>query len=260
MITFEQELAKVNKSLGTSVPKNVTDPETTEEIETTDESPEVGSTGAPVLVTAVTTKNFFQHPDAHPIALDLMLLKKYGADWLSWEPESLPEVISRDFKTTLSEINFHKLNAAKSLHLVDSYWQRWEIFLWCTMAFNGVSPDFGVMQVPTVAQCLVSVDVANRIRDDVAWVDEIKLFLAAVYRHDGIFCPQPPTEFVKLDETGLVDCAEVSRLWPDVRASKKAPEEESITAEQLRRLLIVHGYLEDSREQLKQQLRIVQHA
>lgn len=237
---------------------NVTDPETTEEIETVGKEEEIQSSAPPVAVHQVTAKNFFHHPDTHPIALDLLLLRKYELDWLSWEPETFELRITADFKTSLSEVNFHKLNAVKALHLVDSFWERWEVFLWCTMAFNGVLPDFQSMQVPTVAECLVSIDIANRIRTDVSWSDEIKRFLEAVYRMDGIFCPQAPADFVKTDsEEFLVDCAEVSAKWPEVRRTRKIPEEESITSEQLRRLLLVNDYLEESRAHLKYQMKLV---
>ena len=36
-----------------------------------------------------TTINLFQHPDAHPFVLDLALLRKYGPEWMQWEPDTL---------------------------------------------------------------------------------------------------------------------------------------------------------------------------
>lgn len=260
MDLFEESVLRAIQGLNLSAPSgSATDPETTEVIETVGPAPEKPSPSAPILVSGVTPKNILHHPDAHPIALDLLMLKRYGIEWLEWDAETVEMRVPVDFKTTLSEVNAHKINAVKSLHLVDSFWQQWEVFVWCTMSFNGLIPNFEVMQVPSVAQCLVSIDVANRVRTDTPFSDEIKRFLEAVYRHDGIFCPQPPADFVHLDTTNLlVDCEEVSKLWPDVKASGKAPSEESITAEQLRRLLIVNGYLEESRDHLRQQIKVVQ--
>jgi len=102
---------------------------------------------------AVTAKNIWHHPDAHPIALDMFMLRQYGPEWLRWEPETLQHVVPEDFKTSaLSDMNLAKLQACKTLYLVDSFWERWEVFVVCLMPFNGVFPDFQVMQVPTVAQ------------------------------------------------------------------------------------------------------------
>lgn len=244
-----------------TVSSSATDPETTEEIETAggDEDTPARPTTA-TAVSAVTSKNIFRHPDAHPVVLDLLMLHRFELEWLEWEPETMLIRVPKEFGIELSEVNFHKINAMKALHLVDSFWERWEIFLWLTMALNSVIPDFEVMQMPTVAQCLVSIDIANRVREDVAWSEEIKHYLAAIYRFDGIFCPQAPADFVKLDTEGLVvDCEEVSKLWPEVRKTGKAPQEESVTAEQLRRLLIVNNFLQESRDHLHHQLKLVRH-
>jgi len=234
----------------------------TEAIETVDSAPEVGTSGAPVLVSKVNLQNIFRHPDAHPIALDLLLLQKFGPEWMGWEPEAIELRIMADFKTpTVSEVNLAKILSVSTLHLVDTYWQRWEVFNWMTAAFNGVPPDFDILQVPTVAQVLVSVDVANRIRNDLEWSPEVKAFVISVYKHDGILMPLPPADFVSLEaEDYPVDLMKVLQKWPEVRAFEKAPTEESPEAEQLRRLLLVHQYLEESRAHLRQQLFLVRNA
>lgn len=204
----------------------------------------------------VTLINLFQHPDAHAFVLDMALLRQYGPEWMEWEPDTLRLRIPNDFPTTsVSDLNMDKIQAAKTLHYVNSYWLDWDIFLPCTMAFNSLYPDFSIMQVPTVAQCAVSVDMANRIRDDVVWSDEVKAYLDAVHRFDGVLCPIHPLDFVEVNTMGLpIDCEEINKLWPDVRRMRKAPTEESVTAEQLRRMLVIQESLQESREQLQAQL------
>lgn len=212
-------------------------------------------------VSAVSMAALFRNPDAHPLVLDLVLLRKYGTAWLGWELETLLARVSDDFRTpTVADINVEKLQACKALHLVDDFWSRWEVFLPCCAAFNGSLADFHRMQVPEVAECMVAVDVANRIRDDVRWSDEIRGFLGVVHRHAGVLCPQEPLEFVGVDIEGLpVDCADVRARWPEVRASRKAPTGGSIEDEQLRRLLAAWAYLEMMRDRLTSQLPLLQH-
>lgn len=222
---------------------------------TTDEAEKVASG-------AVTLSNMWRHPDAHPIVLSVALLQKYGSDWLLWEPETLRSIVPGDFGTqSLSDINLTKVQAMRTLHLVDTFWLQWEVFGWCTVSLNGVFPDFGTMQVPTVAQCMVAVDIANRVREDVSWSDELRGYLSAVHLHDDVLCPQSPLDFVKVDTEGFpVDIKKVEERWPSVRTSGRAPTEETIEAEQLRRMLIVHDYLEESRARLERQLRLLSHA
>lgn len=206
---------------------------------------------------AVTASNIWRHPDAHPIALDMFLLRRYGPEWLTWEPETLSVLVPEDFRTeTLSELNLAKLQACKVLHLVDSFWQHWEVFLACAMPFNNLLPDFRVMQVPTAAQCLVAIDIATRIRDDMEWSEEVSLYIAKVFEHDGIFAPLQPADFITPEVPEVIDIQNVLERWPSIRAGGKAPSGTSHEDEQLRRLRTVHTFLEESRARLNQQLHL----
>ena len=214
------------------------------------------------IPSTVNAKNIFRHPDAHPLVLDLLLIDKYKEEWLGWEYETLEHVVPRDFGIDrISDLNLSKIQAMKTLHLVDTFWQRWEVFVWCTMPLNATFPDFHVMQVPDVLQCLVAADIARRVREDMEWSEEIKHYLEAVHLHDGILLPQPPLDFVEVDTKGLpVNMGDVIDRWPVVRSSKKAPSGDTPEDEQLRRMLSIRAELERHRAQLRQQLGVLQHA
>lgn len=208
----------------------------------------------------VTLANIWGHPDAHPIVLDLLLIRKYGPEWLLLEPETLQALIPEDFGgKSLSDLNLSKLQACKTVHAVRTFWERWEVFTWCTMSFNGEFPDFEIMQVPTVAQAMVAVDCANRIRTDVPWNDEMKAYLSMLCQHEGLLVPIPPIDFVKVEGDFGVDVARVRARWPDVRSSSPVsgdtPEDE-----QLRRMQTANDFLEESRSRLNAQLAMVSHA
>lgn len=211
---------------------------------------------------AVTSQNLFQHPDAHPVVLDLLLLRKYGPEWMTWEHETLALRIKSDFPLAISDLNMHKVQAMKTLHFVDTFWEEWHIFTWCCMALNGIPPDFLVMQVPTVAECMVAVDIANRVRQDVPFSQEVNDFVERVQMHDGIFVPIEPLEWVTMDEVDdyPVDCEEVKRRWPEVRKQGTELPATTVENEQLNRMLMVRRYLEESRDALRSQLHLVSHA
>jgi len=234
-------------------------PDPTERVETT-EGDERGKLAE--ALPHPTSSNLFQHPDAHPIVLDLALLREYGPEWMLWEEETLEWRIPQDFRSqSVSDLNLDKIMAVKALHFVDTFWKQWEIFLWCAMPFNSVPTDFKIMQVPTAAECLVAVDVANRIREDVNWSDEVKAYIASVFQHDGIFCPVEPCDFVPIEPRGLiVDCTEVSKHWPEVRRTRKVDIKDGIIEEQLNRALIINDYLEESRDRLRGQTALLAEA
>ena len=258
-MTDEQKLAEL---LGGPVkPKGLpTEPDPTEEIETLPKEDAVPTPRLVVTSSGVTTKNLFQHPDAHAVVLDLCLLRRYGAEWYAWEPETLETRIPQDFKiAAVSDLNMSKIQACRSLHMVDSFWKQWEIFLWCAMPFNGMFPDFETMQVPTVAQCAVAVDIGNQLRDDVEWSSEVTAYLKAVHEHDGVFVAQPPLDFVPVSAADTaVNPVEVSMLWPAVKASNKMPTADTVTAEQLRRMLVIHQTVQASKDAMRDQLPLVQ--
>lgn len=203
--------------------------------------------------------NLFQHPDAHPIALDLALLRRYGPEWLTWEAETLELRIPIDFRTqSLSSLNLEKLMAVKTMHLTDDFWKRWEVLVPCSQALNDVFPDFEVMQVPTYGELLVAADIGGRIRADVTWSEEVESYIRVVMAHDGIFFGIEPLAFQPTTFSGIpIELTKIEEAWPGVRISGRAPTGDTIEDEQLRRVLNAHLYLEQNRQRLRDQLPLV---
>ena len=221
---------------------------------------QIAGSGRPVTG-RVTNANLFSHQEAHPIVLDMAMLAKYGPEWLGWESETIEYRVPQDFRTNISTLNLSKLQAMRTLHMVDSFWQRWEIFCWCCMPLNGIFPDFETMQVPSVSQCMVAVDIANRARDDMQWSEEVKAYLSAVHRHDEVLVPQEPLSFIKVETAGFpIDVQSILKMWPDTRTGKYSPPNDTVEGMQLRRMLNAHEVLESSRSQLRLQLKEVLNA
>jgi len=257
--SFETELARVLRAVDPKVGVLGDDPTTQDETTGIVEQRLPPPVPPPPL--KVTPRTLFSHPEAHPIVLDLALLLKYQeAEWLTWEPESTQVHITQDFGP-LSDLNFSKVMAMKTLHLVDSFWEQWEVFNWVTAPLNGIFPDFQVMQVPTVAHIMISTFIANRVREDVPWSDELRIFLGKVHEHEGIFLAQPPVEdaIIHTEGTGI-NFPDVQTRWPAIRVSGRVPTGDTPEDEQLRRMLIVHGALHENMERLRAQLPLVQHA
>lgn len=210
-----------------------------------------------------TTINLFQHPEAHPFVLDLALLRKYGPEWLQWEPETLEARILKDFHTTsLSQLNFDKLQAVKCIHLVDTFWEAWTVFSPCTQALSGTPSDFRVAQVITVPQMLIAVDTASKLRADMEYGLEVRTFMESAHLYDGMVCPIAPLEAIldiEADDYD-VDCEAVKARWDEVRASGKAPQGDTVEDVQLFRMLEAHQILEENRKQLQDQLPLLYNA
>jgi hypothetical protein len=262
-IDFEKRFRAALEAVGSLKP----DPpkEDPEEVQEGLEVAESDTSQAKLSAATLTSINLFQHPDIHPVILDLCLLKKYGPDWLYWESETLRWCIPQDFRTSssdkeasISDLNMAKVQAMKTLHYNDTYWERWDIFNRCTQPFNNLYVDFEIMQPPSVAQIMVSIDTAQRVRADVEWSDEVKDFIKTACRFDGVFCPPRPIDFMEVGtEHGLLDCEAVKERWPLVRKKGQMPTDDTPEGEQLRRNLGAHRYLLRFREHLQQQLPLI---
>jgi len=232
------------------VPINVSDQETTSVLEVGFNDVQEGQSSSESL-----GKGLCRQQDAHPLALDVLLLTRFGADWLKWTPEALQYHIDRVFGA-ISTLNFHKIMALKTLHMVDTFWQRWEVFAWCAMPFNNIPPDFVVMQVPTVAQCAVASAISRRIRDDMEWSEELKEYIRVVYKHEELWCAAPELGFAAPDATGIpVDPRHVGSLLETAMQSGNPPVDETVDAEQARHLWDIAQYINDFSSRAEAQLR-----
>ena len=255
-VNFEDSFKRALKSLEKAVDPTVSDPTASVDIPTTQGIEDGGPREKVAKVTAI---NLFQHPEAHPVVLDLALLRKYGAEWLYWDVETLDWRIPQDFRTTdVSDLSLDKIQAMKTLHLNDNFWLQWEVFNWCVHPMNNLFPNFEMMQVPSVAQMMVAISTAANVRADVAWSDEVKAFMATVCKFDGIFCPPQPIEFLDVSpDNDLLNCEDIRKNWVDVKREDKMPTAETITAEQLRRMLEAHRFLDADRARLQEQMVLV---
>lgn len=203
---------------------------------------------------SVTKHNAFRHPDAHPVLLDMLTTQELGLEWFGWEPEAT-EVLLRE-KFSVSSANLQKLNACKALHTADTFWHRWEVFGWISFGLEGVPPDTQVMQVPDVVTAAIAISISQKIRDDVRWSHEVKLYLGAVCRHDGLILPPPPLDIAEVEnEDWPVNSAEVSSRWPEYRSKGIMVSGTSAEDEQLRRMLAVHQAVRADQNKLDVQLR-----
>lgn len=142
----------------------------------------------------VTAQQLFMNPNAHPVVLDMALLKKFQVDWVGWMADTLFWEIEREFKTSITLANRVKIMAAKTLHVVDAYWDHWEVFEKVIAGLNGIIPQVEVMQPPNLASLCAGVDITNSIRQE-TFGDEVKRYCAAVFMNEGATYAPPPLDF-----------------------------------------------------------------
>jgi hypothetical protein len=143
---------------------------------------------------SLTSKSVFSHPEAHPVALDLVLLKNFDLEWLQWLPDTLFSEIEKTFTTSIAEVNRLKILASQTLHTIDAFWEEWELFEKVLWALNGQVPNVNIMQPPDLSILMSGVDMANGIRQE-TYGEEVARYCAAVFLHENVFYAPDPLGF-----------------------------------------------------------------
>lgn len=147
-----------------------------------------------LIFRTVTRANLFSHPESHPYIMDLALIKTFGLEWFSWEPETIFQEIQTTFNTSIADINRVKIMATMTLHVIDSAWDRWEIFESTIHALNGVIPNPGYMNPCDIASLMAGVDIINDLRKE-EFDEEVSRYVAACFLNEEVSYAPPPLEF-----------------------------------------------------------------
>jgi len=290
MLTAQEETFYRNLKSG-APPVPAEDDETSPVVEA--EPPEEPSQSQGARPVPFTAKNIFGHPDTHPLLLDIVLLNKYGAAWLGWEPETVWAEIEDDFKQSISVHARNKIQALRTCHAVTTPWEAWGVFNVVCQAFNNNVPNFRILQKPSIAQLVVAVDIMKRIRDAV-FSDEVEIFIATCFLDEGVSYLPPPVDFAqeraarpmyrctacgkididtendmcdlcgapasKLVRSYTHDPAPIAKRYAQRLANSDILLEENPVDVPVARLILAHEYHLYRRRQLEEQLKVVKHA
>lgn len=172
---------------------------------------------APAIPKSLTSRSVFSHPEAHPVSLDLVLLKNFDLEWLQWLPDTLFSEIETTFSTSIAEVNRLKILAAQTLHVIDAYWEAWEIFEKVLWALNGHVPRVDVIQPPDLSILMSGVDMANGIRKE-TYGEEVARYCAAVFLNENVFYAPEPLTFCQRYIIGPTyecrDCGQTGSALP----------------------------------------------
>jgi len=141
---------------------------------------------------------FFSYHDAHPVALAMVLQEKFRHYWIDWEPETLKfEILATFNATSISEHNWSKLQACRTLMTANSFWCAWEVFEKVIQSLNNNLPDFEMAQRCSMSQLMTGVDIASQIRKE-EFSDEIKGYVSACAIEEGVTYLPEPLDFAQV--------------------------------------------------------------
>lgn len=138
---------------------------------------------------------FFSYHDAHPVALLMVLIEKFGVEWFDWDHDVLKAEILDEFNaTSVSPHNWEKIQACRTLVLTVGNWKEWNIFEKIIQALNNNIPRFDIVQRCSVAQLMAGVDIIRQVRVE-KYEEEVQRYIAACAIDEGVFYLPSPLEF-----------------------------------------------------------------
>lgn len=242
-------------------------------------------------MTSSVSSVFVTRPDAHPVALALLLTDKYGPSWVGWEPETLWLTMDKDGMSP-SNHSRAKLQAVRTVLSGPMYFDRWEVFYLCCQAFNNNLPDFDQARPASVPQLFHAVWVGDQLSKSPKYSDEVSRWVAACCLNDGLvalpkpldfaqreammveyrckrcgnidpdydtpecdWCGAPPEELEK--QPKYIDPQPVLAMWETIKdkPSEGIELREDMMGIQLARLLVARDYLDMRRRQAENQAR-----
>lgn len=137
-------------------------------------------------------RSAFTHPATHPLVLDLLLLKRFGTEYLAWEPKTLWAEIPREWGTTVSAPCRNKIQAIRTAHVAPRTFEAWEVFEKVAVGMVGNTPRFDVMERCTPAQAGLTLAIMDKISGKTAVGDEVLRYCAACCLDYGlVWAPGP---------------------------------------------------------------------
>ena len=109
-------------------------------------------------------RDLFVRKDSHVLTLGAACLKLFGADFLEWEPKTVYETLKEQGYGTVPEHVAVKINSFRTAYNTVLPWVDWEVFEKVGHAFLGNSPNFESREPLTVAECMNTINILNRIR------------------------------------------------------------------------------------------------
>lgn len=135
----------------------------------------------------------FEDPNAHPLILYLLCMKRLDPSWTTWISETIMQEINRIFGVKILMENFNKLQGAKTLHISDAVWEEWEVFNNVILAIDGQPLSLQTLVAPSTAALMNGIEIMHIIRQQ-EFSEEIARFVATCLLNEDVhYAPEPLT-------------------------------------------------------------------
>ena len=133
----------------------------------------------------------------HTITLVRTLLKDLGPECIDWEPVVIQKTMYDRYQA--AKLNVYKALGGLAVLQQDRFWHDWQTFHFLAQVFNNNTPSASIIQELSVAQLMVAVDTAIKLREELqslsyipVFSEEVSKFVASQALNQGVwYLPEP---------------------------------------------------------------------
>ena len=126
----------------------------------------------------------------HLLTLDVLVLRKLGAQALAWDSPVLLYELQQAFGA-VGPLTWERIQAARCMHIQSAFWVDWEVFEKCSLVTCGRIPDFEHVQPLEAEDLAIAVHTAARI-DSHEYSEDVRRYIAASCLNDGAWYVEDP--------------------------------------------------------------------
>jgi mRNA-degrading endonuclease RelE of RelBE toxin-antitoxin system len=127
----------------------------------------------------------------------MVLVKEFGHQWTLWDRETLRTEIIKTFRaTSVSDHNWSKIQAIRTLVTSIGAWKEWHVFEKVVISLNNVVPDFGMAQRCSLCQLTAGVDIISQVRKE-EYNLEVCGYVASSALAEGVTYLPDPLDFAQ---------------------------------------------------------------
>lgn len=139
---------------------------------------------------------FLVRSGTHPLVLDLIMLRKFGSEYLGWEPATLWTEVQRTWGHLSTDAKV-KIQAVRTAKLTYRPWRQWDVFEKVCNGFAGIAPTPEI-QMCSPGNAAIAAEIMGHIYEDQKLSAEVLRYLAACFHHEGYAFAPPPLFNVSL--------------------------------------------------------------
>ena len=134
----------------------------------------------------IQVKRLLESPETLALVLYLIMMKKYGEEWIGWEPLTLYLELREDFKAEPSVETMDRLSAVQLVLGSGSFYADLYGFLGVCNTFSSGAPSFAVLDPVTIPEATWAMVEVGMLREPADFAPTVVAYVKTMLEIEGL--------------------------------------------------------------------------